>query len=118
MVDLRSISGKWARADSCSYTVVTTVRSTLKGDQILAAHPSVSKEQLSYVVVPDIAQEGAFDQVIYCLQAVRERRNELYELTLAPRQFNLILPLNMSFTRPHHSTTNLTTRSKVCWNQL
>lgn len=50
---------------------MTTVRSKLKGDQILAAHPSVSKEQLSYVVVPDIAKEGAFDQVMPRSQAER-----------------------------------------------
>ncbi|TLD27908.1 NAD dependent epimerase/dehydratase [Venturia nashicola] len=46
------------------YAVVTTVRSNLKGDQILAAHPGVSKEQLSYVVVPDIAEKGAFDEAV------------------------------------------------------
>lgn len=72
MVNFEPFSGVIARANSYSYAVVTTVRSTLKGDQILAAHPGVSKEQLSYVVVPDIAKEGAFDQVIYGLQAERK----------------------------------------------
>lgn len=42
---------------------MATVRSKIKGDQILAAHCSVSKDRLSYVLVPDIAQEGAFDNV-------------------------------------------------------
>jgi nucleoside-diphosphate-sugar epimerase len=42
---------------------VTTVRSEAKGEQILVAHAGVSREQLSYVVVPDIALEGAFDNV-------------------------------------------------------
>lgn len=44
--------------------MVTTVRSAEKGEKILAAYPESSKGQLSYVVVPDIAQEGAFDQVV------------------------------------------------------
>jgi hypothetical protein len=45
------------------YTVVTTVRSKAKGEQILTAHPTVPKEKLAYVVVSDIAQDGAFDAV-------------------------------------------------------
>jgi nucleoside-diphosphate-sugar epimerase len=40
------------------------VRSAEKGEKILAAYPESSKGQLSFVVVPDIAQEGAFDQVV------------------------------------------------------
>ncbi|KAJ5728520.1 ketoreductase [Penicillium malachiteum] len=47
-----------------NHTVVTTVRSAEKGEKILAAYPESSKGQLSYVVVPDIAQEHAFDQAI------------------------------------------------------
>jgi hypothetical protein len=46
---------------------VTTVRSKVKGDQILAAHASATNEQLSYVLVPDIAQDGAFDDVSHYL---------------------------------------------------
>ncbi|KAJ5377186.1 ketoreductase [Penicillium cataractarum] len=46
------------------HTIVTTVRSAEKGEAILAAYPESSKGQLSYVVVPDIAQEGAFDHVV------------------------------------------------------
>ncbi|QDS76011.1 hypothetical protein FKW77_004832 [Venturia effusa] len=44
--------------------VLLELRSTLKGDQILAAHPNISKEKLTYVVVPDIAKEGAFDEAV------------------------------------------------------
>ncbi|PYH94495.1 NAD(P)-binding protein [Aspergillus ellipticus CBS 707.79] len=47
-----------------NHTVVTTVRSAEKGEKILAAHSEASKGQLSYVVVPDIAQEGAFDKAV------------------------------------------------------
>ena len=47
-----------------SHTVVTTVRSAAKGQKILDAHPDVSKDQLSYVIVEDVAEEGAFDKVV------------------------------------------------------
>ncbi|PYH82076.1 ketoreductase [Aspergillus uvarum CBS 121591] len=47
-----------------NHTVVTTVRSAEKGEIILSSYPESSKGQLSYVVVPDIAQEGAFDKVV------------------------------------------------------
>ncbi|KAJ5609182.1 ketoreductase [Penicillium herquei] len=47
-----------------NHTVVTTVRSAEKGEKILAAYPESSKGQLSYVIVPDIAQEHAFDQAV------------------------------------------------------
>lgn len=40
------------------------MRSIEKGEKILAAYPGSAKGQLSYVVVPDIAHEGAFDQVV------------------------------------------------------
>ncbi|CEL01244.1 Putative Flavonol reductase/cinnamoyl-CoA reductase [Aspergillus calidoustus] len=46
------------------FDVVTTVRSKEKGDRILAAHPNVPKEKLSYVIVKDIAEDGAFDEAI------------------------------------------------------
>ncbi|RDW90699.1 SDR family oxidoreductase [Aspergillus mulundensis] len=51
------------------FDVVTTVRSEEKGDKILAAHPNTPKEKLSYVIVKDVAQDGAFDDVwIYSLR--------------------------------------------------
>lgn len=40
-----------------------TVRSDDKGQRILDAHPNTPKEKLSYVIVKDIAQDGAFDNV-------------------------------------------------------
>ncbi|KAL4880827.1 hypothetical protein BJY04DRAFT_190893 [Aspergillus karnatakaensis] len=46
------------------FDVVTTVRSEDKGDRILAAHPNTPKEKLSYVIVKDIAQDGAFDEAV------------------------------------------------------
>ncbi|KAJ5542313.1 hypothetical protein N7535_004733 [Penicillium sp. DV-2018c] len=46
------------------FDTVVTVRSEEKGKQILDAHPDVSKEKLSYVIVKDIAQDGAFDEAI------------------------------------------------------
>ena len=35
-----------------------------KGEKILEAHPNVSKDQLSYVIVEDISQDGAFDEAV------------------------------------------------------
>lgn len=43
---------------------MTTVRSDAKGQAILKAHPKVPKEKLSYVIVEDIAKEGAFDEAV------------------------------------------------------
>ncbi|KAG8788399.1 methylglyoxal reductase (NADPH-dependent) gre2 [Ceratobasidium sp. 428] len=45
------------------YTVVGTVRSTSKGEELLKLHDRFGG-QFSYVVVPDIVQAGAFDEVI------------------------------------------------------
>ncbi|KAL2872450.1 SDR family oxidoreductase [Aspergillus lucknowensis] len=46
------------------FDVVTTVRSEDKGERILAAHPNTPKEKLSYVIVEDIAEDGAFDEAV------------------------------------------------------
>ena len=43
---------------------MTTVRSHEKGDKILEAHSGVPQNTLSYVIVEDIAKEGAFDQAV------------------------------------------------------
>lgn len=49
---------------SARHNVVTTVRSDEKGQRILENHSGVSKDMLSYVLVKDIAQEGAFDEAV------------------------------------------------------
>ncbi|KAL2217995.1 ketoreductase [Thermoascus aurantiacus ATCC 26904] len=46
------------------FEVVTTVRSEEKGRRILDVHPNTPKEKLSYVIVEDIAKEGAFDEAV------------------------------------------------------
>jgi nucleoside-diphosphate-sugar epimerase len=46
------------------HDVVTTVRSDEKGQKILENHPGVPKSKLSYVIVKDIAQEGAFNEAV------------------------------------------------------
>ena len=46
------------------HDVVTTVRSDEKGQKILKNHPGVPKSKLSYVLVKDIAQEGAFNEAV------------------------------------------------------
>ncbi|KAM6538528.1 methylglyoxal reductase (NADPH-dependent) gre2 [Fusarium falciforme] len=46
------------------YTVVTTVRSEAKAQKIRDAHPGKAADgKLEVVIVPDIAQPGAFDEV-------------------------------------------------------
>ncbi|CAG9990536.1 unnamed protein product [Clonostachys byssicola] len=46
------------------YTVITTVRSQEKGDQIIKAQPESPKPKLSYAIVGDIAQRDAFNAVV------------------------------------------------------
>lgn len=51
-------------ANRSSFDTVFTVRSDEKGQKILNNHPNVSKEKLSYVIVKDVAEDGAFDEVL------------------------------------------------------
>lgn len=44
--------------------MVTTVRSQDKAKKIHDAHAGVGKDKLETVIVPDIAKEGAFDEVV------------------------------------------------------
>ncbi|KAL3455579.1 NAD(P)-binding protein, partial [Aspergillus heterothallicus] len=46
------------------HSVVTTVRSQEKADQIKTSHPGVSKENLDFVIVPEISAPGAFDKAV------------------------------------------------------
>ena len=46
------------------YSVVTTVRSTEKAQQMRLDRPDISASQLEYAIVRDIAQLGAFDEAI------------------------------------------------------
>ena len=46
------------------YSVVTTVRSTAKADQIRAAYPKIGTDRLDFAIVEDIAQEDAFDDAL------------------------------------------------------
>lgn len=43
---------------------MTTVRSEEKAKKIHDAHPKLGKDKLETAIVPDIAQEGAFDEVV------------------------------------------------------
>ena len=45
-------------------SVVTTVRSQDKADQIKKAHPKLPSSKLDFSIVEDIAQEGAFDNAV------------------------------------------------------
>ncbi|KAL2834317.1 NAD(P)-binding protein [Aspergillus cavernicola] len=46
------------------FDVVTTVRSAEKGERLVAAHPNTPKEKFSYVIVKDVAEDGAFDEAV------------------------------------------------------
>ncbi|KAJ5814349.1 uncharacterized protein N7503_001099 [Penicillium pulvis] len=46
------------------FDTVVTVRSEEKAKRILDAHPDTPKEKLSYVIVKDVAQDGAFDEAV------------------------------------------------------
>ncbi|EMC92843.1 hypothetical protein BAUCODRAFT_37757 [Baudoinia panamericana UAMH 10762] len=46
------------------HSVVTTVRSSSKGQKILDNHKSYNKDKLNFVIVEDIAKEGAFDDAV------------------------------------------------------
>lgn len=46
------------------FDTVVTVRSDEKGQKILENHPNLPKEKLSYVIVKDVAEEGAFDEAV------------------------------------------------------
>uniref|UniRef100_A0A0D2XL58 NAD-dependent epimerase/dehydratase domain-containing protein n=1 Tax=Fusarium oxysporum (strain Fo5176) TaxID=660025 RepID=A0A0D2XL58_FUSOF len=46
------------------HSVATTVRSQEKAEQIKASHPGVSKENLEFVIVPDISAPDAFDEAV------------------------------------------------------
>ena len=46
------------------HDVVTTVRSEEKAKQIRDAYPAKSARELQVLIVPDIAQPGAFDEVV------------------------------------------------------
>lgn len=49
---------------SRGYSVITTVRSQDKAKKIHDAHSNLGKDKLETAIVPDIAQEGAFDEVV------------------------------------------------------
>jgi nucleoside-diphosphate-sugar epimerase len=46
------------------HSVVATVRTAQKGQKILESHPTVGHDRLSYAIVADISQEGAFDDAV------------------------------------------------------
>ncbi|OQE28023.1 hypothetical protein PENFLA_c005G04338 [Penicillium flavigenum] len=70
------------------FDTVVTVRTEEKGKRIIEAHPDVPKEKLSYVIVKDVAKDGAFDD------AVRSNPPFDYVLhTASPFHFNVQDPV-------------------------
>lgn len=56
------------------YNVKATVRSESRGKEVLASHPEYSAK-LSYVVVPDIAEKGAFNDALKGVNGVSQLAN-------------------------------------------
>lgn len=65
------------------HSVVTSVRSEEKATAIKRAHPGISREQLDFTIVKDIAVEGAFDTAI-----VSDPPFEVVIHTASPFHFN------------------------------
>ncbi|RFU34183.1 hypothetical protein B7463_g2155, partial [Scytalidium lignicola] len=71
------------------HTVVTTVRSIEKAEKIRKAYPNVPKSSLDFVIVKDIAQEGAFDEVVKSdppFEAVIHTASPYHYKTTEPRK--------------------------------
>lgn len=67
------------------HSVVTTVRTQDKADKIKAEHKSaVGEGRLGFAIVPDIAQEGAFDKAV-----VSDPPFEVVLHTASPFHFNV-----------------------------
>jgi len=66
---------------------VTTVRSEEKGQKIVENHKGVPKSRLSYVIVKDIAEEGAFDEAV-----VSDPPFDAVVHTASPFHFNITDP--------------------------
>ncbi|KAH8691972.1 putative NAD dependent epimerase/dehydratase [Talaromyces proteolyticus] len=49
---------------SNDYRVIVTVRSALKGDKIISSFPEDTRKDISYEIIEDIAQDGAYDEAI------------------------------------------------------
>ena len=66
---------------------MTTVRSEEKGEKILENHKDFAKSKLEYVIVKDIAQEGAFDEAV-----ISDPPFDAVVHTASPFHFNITDP--------------------------
>jgi hypothetical protein len=57
------------------HSVVATLRSQEKAEQIKTSHPGVSKESLDFVIVPDISAPDGSYMFIYPFQPIFSRTN-------------------------------------------
>ncbi|KAL6400058.1 hypothetical protein AUP68_15750 [Ilyonectria robusta] len=69
---------------SRGHSVVTTVRSLDKAENIKKAHPDVGKDRLDFAIVPDIARLDAFDSAV-----VSEPPFEAVIHTASPFHYNV-----------------------------
>ncbi|KAL1866705.1 Glycine-rich RNA-binding protein 2, mitochondrial [Diaporthe australafricana] len=66
------------------YSVVTTVRNSEKAENIKRAHPTVGKDKLDFVIVPDVSQPDAFEAAV-----VSEPPFEAVIHTASPFHYNV-----------------------------
>lgn len=66
------------------HSVVTTVRSQNKANRIQQAYPNVPENRLSFAIVEDIAQEGAFEKAV-----ISDPPFEAVIHTASPYHFNV-----------------------------
>ncbi|KAI1377955.1 putative NAD dependent epimerase/dehydratase [Hypoxylon crocopeplum] len=83
------------------YYVTATVRSEEKGLRIRSAYPEDLRSRLSFVVVKDIVQEGAFDEAVRC------HPFKYVIHTACPFHFNVTDPMNDFINPAVQGTTGI-----------
>lgn len=66
------------------HSVVTTVRTSEKAENIKITYPNIAKDKLDFVIVPDVAHPNAFDNAV-----VSEPPIEAVIHTASPFHFNV-----------------------------
>ncbi|KAK0112804.1 methylglyoxal reductase (NADPH-dependent) gre2 [Cadophora gregata] len=86
------------------YSVVTTVRSAQKGQQILDSYKQYGKDKLDYAIVEDISKPGAFDSAV-----VSDPPLEAAVHCASPYHFNAKTPeeINQLITTAVDGTTGI-----------
>lgn len=93
---------------------MVTVRSEDKGKRIIDAHPDTRKEKLSYVIVKDVAADGAFDEVIDAI-CLNYTHSTVLMINLFYRLSNQTRHLIMCSTQHHLTILTSMILSRTSW---